>query len=156
MSIPNPNENQSVHDALQRDAARAPKPDFDPALHYATMRRIRELAQPSIPQWNLIPLFTSAAVLVLLASLVFWQMRPLPENKVAAQPQPEHPLRQPLASSLPLPGTEAPQASLLAYRTAAGQGDDALFAMLDRDASSLLPASAPVFTAPLSLNPLIP
>lgn len=149
MSIPGPDENQPMRDALQRDASQAPKPNFDPALHYATMRRIRELTQPSIPQWNLVPLFTSAAVLVLLAAILVWQMRTLPGNRAATQPQPEHPLPRPIPSSFPLPGSTAPMTSMLAYRTAAVQGDDALVTILDRDASFLLPASAPVFTAPL-------
>lgn len=131
-----------MRDALQRDAAQVPKPDFDPQLHYSTMRRIRERAEPSVPQWNLIPLFTSAVVVALLASIAFWQMRSSPENKIATPSQPDR--------SLPttVPPTVS-RASLLAYQTAANEGDAALFALLDRDATSLLPASAPVFTTPL-------
>jgi hypothetical protein len=149
MSIPNPDEHQPMRDALQRDAAQVAKPGWDPTLHHTTMRRIRELAEPSVPQWNLVPLFTSAVVLALLASIAFWQMRSSPENRTAAQSQTEHPLRRPVMSSLPLSEATAPQSSLLAYRTAANEGDAALLAMLERDASSLLPASPSVFAAPL-------
>lgn len=147
MSTPTPDENQPLCDALQRDAARVPKPAFDPALHHATMRRIRELAEPSSPKWNWVPLMTSAAVVALLACIAWWQMRSLPENKIAAQAQPE----QMKHSSVPTPSPviAAPRASLLAYQTAASEGDAALFAMLDRDASTLLPPSAPAFQNPL-------
>lgn len=147
MSIPTPEENDPMRDALQRDAARLPKPDFDPALHHATMRRIRELAEPAIPRWNWVPLMTSAAAVVLLASIAWWQMRSLPENKLAAQSQPERPLH--LTVPTPLPPVVAPRASLLAYQVAANDSDAALLAMLDRDASTLLPESAPFFRTPL-------
>ncbi|EDY21196.1 hypothetical protein CfE428DRAFT_1489 [Chthoniobacter flavus Ellin428] len=142
MSTPNPDADQPMRDALQRDAAQLPKPDFDPRLHSTAMRRIREQAEPSIPQWNLVPLLTSAMVVALLASIAFWQIHSSPENKIAVQSQPDHPLHPPVAPAVP-------RASLLAYRTAANEGDAALFALLDRDAASLLPASAPVFRAPL-------
>ena len=147
MSTPTPDHEQPMRDSLQRDAERMPKPDFDPALHHATMRRIRELAGPAIPKWNWVPLMTSAAVVAMLASIAWWQMRPLPDNRIASPSQPNVSYHKPVdPTSLE---AAAPRASLLAYQTAAQEGDAALFAMLDRDASTLLPASAPAFKNPL-------
>jgi hypothetical protein len=140
MSAPTPDENQPMREALQRDATGVPKPDFDPALHYATMRRIRSLAETPARRFHLSPaVAAAAAVLVLAASLALWQMRSSPEHPVVTVFQPAH----------PQPPPAMPRASLLTYQTAANKGDDALFALLDHDARELLPASSPVFNAPL-------
>lgn len=136
-----PDENQPMRDALQRDATGVPKPDFDPTLHYATIRRIRVLAETPARRFPLAPaLATAAAVLALTAGLALWQIHPAPEHPVAASSHP----------ALPSPQAAIPRSSLLSYQTAAGKGDDALFALLDRDARELLPASSPVFNAPLN------
>jgi hypothetical protein len=141
MSTPTPDENQPMREALQRDAAGVPKPDFNPAQHYATMRRIRGLPETPRRQFGLWPMLAVAtAVLMLTAAFAFWQMRPPHRNRVASQtllPQ-EHPL------------VAMPRTSLLTYQMAASQGEDALSALLDRDARDLLPASPSVFQAPFN------
>ncbi len=138
MSTPTPDENQPMRDALQRDAARVPKPDFDPALHYATMRRLRALAETPTSHWRLSPALATAAALLLLSVLALWRpWQSPPENHLTSSP-----------TSAPLPAV-APRASLLAYQSAANEGDTALFTMLDRDAVALLPASPSVFRTPL-------
>jgi hypothetical protein len=40
---PNPEDHSELREALRRDAARMPEPAFNPALHHATMRRVRAL-----------------------------------------------------------------------------------------------------------------
>ncbi|HSI15192.1 MAG TPA: hypothetical protein VK961_24300 [Chthoniobacter sp.] len=140
MSTPTPNENQPMREALQRDAASLPEPDFNPALHYATMRRVRGLAETPTRRFRLSPaLATTAAVLALAASLMLWQMRSSSDHEAASNFQPGQLQPQP---TMPL-------ASLLTYQAAADKGDDALFALLDHDARELLPTSSPVFNAPL-------
>lgn len=144
-----PDENQPMRDALQRDAARAPKPDFDPTLHYATMRSLRGLAEKPARRFHLAPaLATAAAVLAVAVSLVFWQMRSQPENQVAAQFQSGPFPHTPVPPSTVSPATVT-RASLVTYQAAAENSDDALFAMLDRDAREFLPKSSAIFNAPL-------
>ena len=47
MNTPEPNDDQTaLREALQRDAAGLSEPNFDAALHHATMRRIRALSEP--------------------------------------------------------------------------------------------------------------
>lgn len=140
MSTPIPDEDQPMRDALQRDAAGVPKPDFDPALHYATMRRMRSLAEAPAHRLHLpTALAAAAAALAVAASFMLWQMHSSPERHAAANAHPES----------PQPPPAMPRTSLLTYQAAAGEGDDALFALLDRDARELLPASSPVFNTPL-------
>lgn len=144
MSTPTPDENQPLRDALQRDAARMPKPDFDPALHCATMRRLRALAEIPAPRWRLVPaLAVTAAVLLLSAWAVLkpWPAQPVHRLASGTRLAPSH--------SAPVSVVAAPHTSLLAYQTAANDSDSALFAMLDRDASTLLPSSPPVFRTSL-------
>jgi hypothetical protein len=142
MSTPTPDENQSMRDALQRDAARVPTPDFDSALHHSTMRRLRSLAETPTRPFFLSPAFAAAAaMLALAASLAVWQMRSTPEQPVA-----NHPHQQEHSPISPAPQPTLPRSSLLAYQTAADQSDEALFALLDRDSRELLPASSPVFS----------
>lgn len=134
-----PDENQPMQEALQRDAASAPKPDFNPALHYATMRRLRGLAgAPGCPLGFWPVLASAAAVLMLTASFAFWQMHAPQGYRGASQP------------SLQREFPAMPRTSLLTYQIAANHGDDALSALLDRDARDLLPASASIFQAPFN------
>jgi hypothetical protein len=145
-----PDENQPMREALQRDATRVSKPDFDPALHYATMRRLRSLAKTPNREFRWAPaLAATTAVLALAVSLVHWRMPPLPENQVASQSQSGHSRHAPASPSLIVPTPAAARTSALTYQTAANQGEDVLFALLDRDARELLPASPPVFNSPL-------
>jgi len=134
MPAPDSNDHDPMQEALRRDAARISEPPFDPALHYAAMRRIRALAdggsKPS--RFRPMPIFATA----IAASIV----------AVFLATQPPHPSPK----NAPREATHtAPPASLLAYQQAAAQGDDALFAQLDRDAQTLLPPSAPVFNTSL-------
>lgn len=146
MNTPAPDheEHDPLSAALRRDAARVQEPPFDPALHYAILRRIRAMADtgaaPSRLRW-MPALVTTAAVLVLAVLLAFWLPRSSPRNvpRETARTAPIH----------TAPIKTAPPTSLLAYQAAAAEGDDALLAMLDRDAQRLLPPSAPIFNAPL-------
>lgn len=69
MSTPNPDDHPEVREVLRRDAARMQELRFDPALHHATLRRIRALADPgatrSVRRW--IPAVAAAAALVVVA-----------------------------------------------------------------------------------------
>jgi hypothetical protein len=47
------------------------------------------------------------------------------------------------------PAVATGRASFLAYEEAARDGDASLFAVLDRDAATLLPPSAPIFNSAL-------
>lgn len=73
MSTPDPDNHSELREALRRDAARMQEPPFDAALHHATMRRIRALADtgatPSVRRW--IPAFATGAALsiVIVVSL---------------------------------------------------------------------------------------
>jgi len=134
-----PDENQPTREALQRDAAGVPKPDFNPALHYSTMRHVRGLAEKPPRSFRLAPaLAAAAAVLALVVGLALWQMRALPVKQLASNSRQSHPHSM----------TAMQRSSLLTYQAAADKGDDALFALLDRDAGDLLPPSSPVFNTP--------
>jgi hypothetical protein len=139
MNAPTPHndDDDAMRNALQRDSARVTEPPFDAALHHATMDRIRALAESAAGAWrfHLLPaLATAASVLALAALLVLWWPHSSPKKEVAADFRPHQP---------------APRASLLAYQAAARNSDEALFAVLDRDARELLPASSPVFNTTL-------
>lgn len=145
MSTPTPDENQPMRDALQRDATRVPIPDFDPALHYSTMRRLRSLAETPDRAFHLSPaLAAAAAVLALGASLAIWQIHFTPGHKRISQLPPTTPAPL-LSESQPPLG----RSSLLVYQAAAEKGDEALLALLDRDSRELLPASLPIFSTSL-------
>ena len=149
MSTPSPDENQPMREALQRDAAGVPKPDFNPTLHYATMRRVRSLMEAPTRRIRLIPaLAAAAAVMILAVSLALWEMRPLRENQLASQPQSGPPHQMPVPPSMVSPATIT-RASLITYQAAAEKSDDALFALLDNEARELLPRSSAIFSAPL-------
>jgi hypothetical protein len=138
MNSPTPSyDHEALREALRRDAARVPQPAFDPALHHATMRRIRALAEPKErnSRFHLLPVLATAAALLLLTALLALPWRhPAPKREIAA-----------VSAALQV----APAATLLAYQSAAGQGDDALLAALDRDGRKLLPATPPAFNSAL-------
>jgi hypothetical protein len=146
MSTPTPDENQPMRDALQHDAAGVSKPDFNPALHYATMRRLRGLVETPSRRIRLLPaLASAAAVLTLAVSLALWQMHSLPKNRLASKYGPPH--HTPVAPSMVSPASVT-RTSLITYQAAAERSDDALFALLDTDARELLPKSPSVFSTP--------
>ncbi|HEY3899869.1 MAG TPA: hypothetical protein VGM54_14715 [Chthoniobacter sp.] len=138
MSTPLRDDDQSLRDALQHDAARISKRPFDAALHQATMRRIRALGAtesktPWFVSWP--ALATAAAVAAMIIAVALWPSRP------SSRPVPT-------AAIAVVVSPVSPRASLLSYQIAANEGDAALFARLDHDAADLLPASSPVFNAP--------
>jgi hypothetical protein len=127
----------AVREALQRDAARVQLPPFDAALHYATMRRLRSLASSDSarPLWWRVALPAAAVIVTGLAG-IFWYFGPTnrpTDGTVAA-----------------VPTISGPQATAWTYQQAATQGNEALLAALDRDARTLLPPSAPVFSTHLN------
>ena len=134
MNFPTPDDDQAMRESLQRDAARVPEPAFDAALHYATMRRVRAQAKGSRPRIGVLAGLTTAGAVLAVSALVFFRW---PHSTTQME-------RREVASSAPAPALNV-RASLFAYQTAAGGGEATLFAMLDRDASSLLPPTSPVF-----------
>jgi hypothetical protein len=88
MNNPAPSDNQdkAMEEALRRDAARIEEPPFDAALHHATMRRLRALAEPSPRQsnwWWRPALAGAAAVAVVFAILT---RRPTTSQEIPAHP----------------------------------------------------------------------
>ena len=139
MNAPTPDDSDPMRAALRRDAARVPEPAFDAALHYATMRRVRALSESGSARagWRPRLAWAAVAVIVGLAALMAFS---LPRSSPPARPR---------AVTVTPTSPTAPRASLLAYQEAASESDATLFAMLDQDAASLLPASSPVFSATL-------
>jgi hypothetical protein len=140
MSTPNPDpENEMpLREALLRDAARVGEPPFDAALHHAAMRRIRALSAEKQPRlvWRW-ALASAAAVLLLLGIVALRDTGP------AAPAVAEEGSAR--AAIVEQPGTGL----AWTYQRAAMEGDDALQSMLDRDARTLLAASASAFSTPL-------
>jgi hypothetical protein len=128
MAIPPPDDDDAMREALQQDAARVSMPPFDPALHYATMRLIRGLPDPRQTRRRWRPVAALAAAACGLALfLALWRL-PSPSGK--------SPHETPRAAA---------GDSWAAYEKAATNGDAALLAMLDHQAQTLLPATAPIF-----------
>ena len=111
-----------------------------PDISAATKARLRALADAKsvTPRLRLAPALMAAAVVLALGVLVFLR-QPL---------SPAHTPSREVVASFAFPSV-APRASLLAYRAAANDGDAALLAMLDRDASTLLPTSSTLFNTTL-------
>ena len=125
--IPDDEKHAALREALRRDAARVQEPPFDPAMHRATLRRIRALADSGAAQWSwwLRPALAGAAALVVLAlSLGPWPRAAQNIAPPATPPTPD--FVAVLAStqaavaglssgtSSPLPAWMSPTASLLA------------------------------------------
>jgi len=68
-------DHSELREALWRDAARMSEPPFDPALHHATMRRIRTLPDAPLPGWRLVPAL-GAGMALLTAVLIFAHREP--------------------------------------------------------------------------------
>jgi hypothetical protein len=136
MNIPtrNPDDNDpaGISDALRRDARRIGEAPFDAALQRETMARIREIAESRQPRfrWSLVSTLATASAAV--AGILFISFLFKPAG---------HPAEKPAVEIAEL-RLAAPRASVLSYERALAQGDAAFAAALDRDAQSLLPASA--------------
>ncbi len=132
---PQNDDTAAVREALQRDAGRVQLPPFNAALHHATMRRIRTLASADhAPLWWRVAL-PAVAVIVIGMGIAVWHFGPTPRTTDGT-----------VAAAMAI---TVPRASSWTYQRTAAQGDEALLAMLDRDARTLLPPSAPAFSTPL-------
>ena len=113
--------------ALRRDAARVQEPPFDPALHHATLRRVRAMADSGTARWSgwWRPVIAGVAALAVLALCIGpWLPRASQNTAHHAPPlQPDFAgmlaaTRTAVASlsadaSSPLPAWMSPTASLL-------------------------------------------
>ena len=119
--------------ALRRDAARVQEPPFDPALHHATLRRIRAMADSGTARWSgwWKPALAGVAALAVLALCIgLWLPRTSQNIAQHAKPKPQPDFAAMMAStrtavaslsadlsadpSSPLPAWMSPTASLLA------------------------------------------
>jgi len=129
---PDHEEHDPLSAALRRDAARVQEPPFDPALHHATLRRIRARVGSGAPRWSWWrrPTLAGVAALALLAlCLELWLPRVSQTGRHATPPPP--------------PDFDALLASVQA---AAGFSSDALSplpAWMSPTASLLHPSSLP-------------
>ena len=90
----NHEDHDSLSAALRRDAARVQEPPFDPALHHATLRRIRAMGGPEDARWSRrwrLPFAGVAALAVLALCLGLRIPRALQHTaqQAASQPQPD-------------------------------------------------------------------
>ena len=128
-------DEESLREQLRRDAeAIRNSAEFDPKLHADTMRTIRLApgrgSERKRGRARAFAAVTGATAICIALVVLLRPGEPLePSHEVAVV---EPPRSRPLN---------------LAYRRAFAEGDDALLAMLDRDARSLLPRSASVFNA---------
>ena len=120
---PDHEENDPLSAALRRDAARIQEPPFDAALHHATLRRIRAMADSGAVRWNWWwrPALAGIAALAVIA---LWIPR-ASQNTVRHAPTPQADFAALLASSeaavaslsfdtsSPLPAWMSPTSSLL-------------------------------------------
>ena len=125
---PDHEEHDPLSAALRRDAARVQEPPFDPALHHATLRRIRAMADSGPARWSWWwrPALAGVAALAVLAlGLGLWLPRASQNiaQHATLRPQPDFAAmlastRTAVASlsadaSSPLPAWMSPTASLL-------------------------------------------
>jgi hypothetical protein len=133
---------RAMREALQRDAAKVTDAPFNAGLHYETMRRIRGLAETkkgTEVRWGWIAAATGACACAALVAFLHFG------NPVHEQSAP----RMVATKEISVPLVTKP-VSAWAYAVAARQGDEALLAVLDRDAQRLLPPTASVFSTPLN------
>jgi hypothetical protein len=78
MSTPNHDDHSELREALRRDAARMQEPPFDAALHHATIRRIRALADTGATRsgLRLMPAFAAGVALLLGIVVIFTRREP--------------------------------------------------------------------------------
>ncbi len=149
----------AMREALQRDAAQAKDAPFDAGLHHTAMRRIRALAEKKTPpiRWGWIAATAGTCAFVTLSAILLSRgSAPKESHRKWAIVPDEHGFPTLMIYTIehmevptdPDPGTGT--ASVWTYATAARQGDEALLAMLDRDAQRLLPPTASAFSTPLN------
>lgn len=80
MNAPTPDHDghSGLREALRRDAARMQEPPFDAALHQATIRRIRALADTGVTRFRLrlVPALAAGVVLLLVIGVIFQRREP--------------------------------------------------------------------------------
>ncbi len=130
MKTPTPNneEHDPLSAALRRDAAQIQEPPFDPALHHATLRHIRAMADSGTARWSgsWRPALAGVAALAVLALGIGLRLPRASQNTAHYATSPPPPdFDQMLAStrtavaslsddaSSPLPAWMSPTASLL-------------------------------------------
>lgn len=129
-------DDTDLSEQLRRDAARVRESEsFDARLHQDTLRQIRQLGSPgTAPGWARMKLASGIAAAAVACWLVVIS---LPPGQTPAPPAETTPAVARVADPKP--------ASALAYRQALADGEEALLAMLDRDARVTLPRSANPF-----------
>ena len=125
---PDHDEHDPLSAALRRDAARVQEPPFDPALHHATLRRIRAMADQGAAKWSWWwkPALAGVAALAVLAlGIGLWIPHASQNTAQHATPPPQPDFAALLAStrtavaslsadaSSPLPAWMSPTAALL-------------------------------------------
>jgi hypothetical protein len=130
-------DHQDLVKLLQSDAKKIRETeDFDPSLHQDTIRKIRRRASDDKRErgflWS--PLKVSATAVLAVTACVLVLLPVLRPTESEIIPGPVVAL-----TADPAPG------SVLAYRQALADGEDALLAMLDRDARVILPRSVAAF-----------
>ena len=78
MSTPHPDDHSELREALRRDAARMQEPPFDAALHHATIRRIRAVADTGATCGGrrLMPALAAGVALLLMIVVIFTHREP--------------------------------------------------------------------------------
>jgi hypothetical protein len=78
MNTPNPDDHSELREALRHDAARTQEPPFDAALHHATIRRIRALADTDATRsgLRLMPALAAGVALLLVFVVIFTRREP--------------------------------------------------------------------------------
>jgi|SRR6266478_1260283 len=118
MSTPNPDAHSELRAALRRDAARMQEPPFDAALHHATIRRIRALADTGAARSGprLMPALAAGVALLLAIVVIFTRREPSrahPDIAAIISATQSHIARLSVAPPSLFPAWASPTASLL-------------------------------------------
>lgn len=134
-------DKQTLEMLLRSDARRIRKTeDFDPKLHQDTIREIRKIVpgrrRDGGLSWFHLKVSATAVMAVIAIVVVLKSGKSPMESKFDPAPKV-------VRERSPTPG------SIFAYQKALAEGEDALLAMLDRDARVVLPKSSVVFQSDL-------
>ena len=118
MSTPNPDDHSELREALRRAAARMQEPPFDAALHHATIRRIRALADTGATRsgLRLMPALAAGVALLLVIAVIFTRReppRPRPDIAAIISSTQSHIASLSVEPPSLLPAWASPTASLL-------------------------------------------